>query len=379
MNAGATQAGVTHAGATRVGWYVHHHGRGHVGRLLAIAPHVAAEILCFSSLPQPENLPANCTWILLDPDNTEEPSTGGPLQDRDTDAGGLLHWAPVHHTGHRRRLTTIATTIEHSPVSAFVVDVSAEVSLFVRLLGVPTVLITQPGERTDIPHHLAFRSATKILAPWPGELLRPAHLDDYATVVYVGGISRFEDRATRETSGVGSGSDTGEGTGSDDPTARVRSGVLVLGGAGGTDVTAESITAAAAATPEFAWTALGVPGHGDGAWSADPWDDLRHAEIVIAWAGQNSVADLAAANVNAIVIPQSRPFAEQVQTAEALGLAGLAVVEPSWPSADAWPGLLARALTLQPEWSRWRTAGAAERAAAEIIAVAHGVENGLDS
>jgi hypothetical protein len=333
---------------SRIGWYVHHHGRGHLGRLLAIAPHLDSEVICFSSFPEPADLPANCTWVQLDRDDTPEPETGGPLAGRDPAAGGLLHWAPLLHTGHRRRLTAIATALERTPVTAFVVDVSAEVSLFVRLLGIPTVLITQPGDRDDEPHRLAFRVATTIIAPWPEELLRPAHLDAYHRVVYVGGISRYDDRPVTETS---------------------RSGVLVLGGAGGTDVTAASIDAAQAATGHV-WSALGVPGRAGGAWSADPWDDLGRAEIVVAWAGQNSVADLAAADVRAVLIPQSRPFAEQVQTATAVGRAGLAVVESSWPSADAWPAILDLARALNPDWSRWRTAGAAQRAAAEIDATA---------
>jgi hypothetical protein len=46
------------------------------------------------------------------------------------------------------------------------------------------------------------------------------------------------------------------------------------------------------------------------------------------------------------------------------------VVESSWPSADAWPAILDRARALNPDWSRWRTAGAAQRAAAEIDATA---------
>lgn len=349
---------------SRIGWYVHHHGSGHLGRLRAIAPHLDSEVLCFSSFPEPAGLPANCTWIQLDRDDTAEPETGGPLADRDPTAGGLLHWAPLLHNGHRRRLTTIASVLEERPVSAFVVDVSAEVTLFVRLLGIPTVLITQPGTRDDTPHRLAFQAATTIIAPWPGELLRPDHLEGLP-VVYVGGISRFENRPTVDTD---------------------RSGVLVLGGAGGSDVTATSISDAAASTPGLGWTALGIPasptpGHGTAdvagarpaiTWSDDPWDDLARAQVVVAFAGQNSIADLATANVRAVVIPQPRPFGEQAQTAAALGRAGLAVVEPAWPAADAWPGVLDRAQALRPDWSRWRTAGAAQRAAAAIEATARG-------
>jgi hypothetical protein len=345
---------------TRIGWYVHHHGRGHLARLLAVAAHVTSDIVCFSSLPEPAALPTNCSWVVLDRDDAEEPETGGPLRARDVDAGGLLHWAPALHNGHRRRLSAIAAALEIRPVSAFVVDVSAEVTLFVRLLGIPTILITQPGTRDDVPHTLAFRAAHKVIAPWPGELLRPAHLADLPDVVYVGGISRFDDR-------LAEGQPEG---GTDSPAARPK--VLVLGGAGGTAVTAAVVSAAAAATPEYDWSSLGMLGPGDSGWSDDPWDQLRGAEIVVAWAGQNSIADLAAANVRAVVIPQARPFDEQVQTAEALAGSGLAVVEPSWPAAEDWQGVLARAGSLRPDWRKWRSAGAGQRAAAEIDATAEG-------
>jgi hypothetical protein len=345
---------------TRIGWYVHHHGRGHLARLLAVAAHVTSDIVCFSSLPEPAALPTNCSWVVLDRDDAEEPETGGPLRARDVDAGGLLHWAPALHNGHRRRLSTIAAALESRPVTAFVVDVSAEVTLFVRLLGIPAILITQPGTRDDVPHTLAFRAAHSIIAPWPGELLRPAHLADRPGVVYVGGISRFDGR---QVEGQHEG-------GADSPSARPQ--VLVLGGAGGTAVSMAAVSAAAAATPEYEWSSLGLPGPGGSAWSDDPWDQLRGAEIVVAWAGQNSIADLAAANVRAVVIPQARPFDEQVQTAEALAESGLAVVEPSWPAADDWPGVLTRARALHPDWSTWRSAGAAQRAAAEIDATAAG-------
>jgi hypothetical protein len=345
---------------TRIGWYVHHHGRGHLARLLAVAVHVTSDIVCFSSLPEPAGLPANCSWVVLDRDDGEEPETGDPVRARDVDAGGLLHWAPALHNGHRRRLSAIAAALESRPVTAFVVDVSAEVTLFVRLLGIPTILITQPGTRDDVPHSLAFRAAHRIIAPWPGDLLRPAHLTDLPGVVYVGGISRFDGRPAH-----GAPEDGAAG-----PAARPK--VLVLGGAGGTTVTAAAVTAAAAATPEYAWSSVGMPGPTGSGWSDDPWDALRGAEIVVAWAGQNSIADLAAANVRAVVIPQARPFDEQLQTAQALSRSGLAVVEPAWPAAEDWPDVLARARSLHPDWSRWRSVGAGRRAAAEIDATAEG-------
>lgn len=332
----------------RVAWYVHHHGFGHLGRLLAIARHLDADVDCFSSLPRPEGLPDNCTWTVLEADDGIE-TPGRPPAESDPDAGGALHWAPLLHGGHRRRLTTIAVHLDRHPVSAFVIDVSVEVGVLARLLGIPTVLITQPGRRDDAAHLLAFRLAQKVIAPWPEGLLSTPHLHDVADLANVGGISRFDGRAVASAP---------------------RSGVLVLGGSGGTDVVGSAVDEARRAVPEETWTALGVAGSRAEGWSADPWPALVGAEIVIAWAGQNSVADLAAAGARSVVIPQARPFDEQLQTAAALQRAGLAVVRPEWPRADDWRAVLREARALQPEWSRWRTAGAAERAASEILATA---------
>jgi hypothetical protein len=322
-------------------WYVHHHGRGHLGRLLAIAPHLDADLVCLSSLPEPDALPAHCTWVRLDRDDDPLPGGGEPAG-ADPTAGGLLHWAPLRHPGHGRRLARVAREITTRGAAAVVVDVSVEVTLLARLLGVPPVLLAQPGERDDEPHALGLRAAARVVAPWPADLVPAAHLAPVRDkVVFTGGISRFEGRPV---------------PGGD------RSGVLLLGGRGGSAVAPEQVAAAVAATPGRPWTVLGA----GGAWTEDPWTALTGAGTVVSWAGQNSVADLAVAGARAVVVPQPRPFAEQVTTARALGRAGLAVVEPAWPPAERWPGLLDRAAALEPDWSRWRTAGAAARAAEAV-------------
>jgi hypothetical protein len=328
-----------------IGWYVHHHGRGHLTRLLAIAAHVDAGIRCFSSLPEPAGLPANCTWTVLPRD--DEPGDHGDPRDADPTVAGLLHWAPLDHTGHRTRLAAITAAVAADPVSAFVVDVSVEVALLVRLLGIRPVLIAQPGIRDDAPHRSAFQAATRIVAPWPQALLEPAHLQEVGDkVVYTGGISRFDGRPR-----TGASAD----------------GVLLLGGAGGSAVTGDDIRAAEAASGE-PWRVLG--GASDAAWEADPWEALTSASVVVSWAGQNAIADLAAAEAWAVVVPQERPFAEQAETAAALERAGLAIVARAWPEPAAWPDLLHRARERRPDWSAWQVQGAAERAAAAIMAVA---------
>lgn len=332
-----------------IGWYVHHHGHGHITRFLAIRPQLDADVVCFSTLEAPSPLPDRTIWIQLDRDDLAESGSGGSLSepaDADPTAAGLLHWAPLGHRGHRSRLAHIAAEIVKHPVAAFVVDVSAEVTLFVRLLGIPVVLVGQPGRRTDDAHKMAFRAASRILAPWPAGVVTQPDFGDGVDVVHTGGISRYDGRQPL----------------SDD----TRSGVLVMLGSGGGDVSDDDLRALDEALPEETITVLG-PGRD---WQDDPWQALSSAEIVVSWAGQNSIADLAAAGARGIVIPQQRPFDEQVEMATALEHAGLAVVERGWPEAWQWPSVLDRARAQDPTWSAWQTTGAVERAAAAILDLA---------
>lgn len=96
---------------------------------------------------------------------------------------------------------------------------------------------------------------------------------------------------------------------------------------------------------------------------------------VVPWpvshAGQNSIADIAAARRPAVVIPQPRPFDEQHMTASVLGRHGLAVTAPRWPSGGDWPAVLQRACATDPgRWRQWQVHGAAARAAAAIESTA---------
>jgi hypothetical protein len=323
-----------------IGWYIHHHGYGHLTRFLAVQPHLAASVTVFSSLPAPTDLPEAVTWTQLPPDDGPFERHGArrlPHASEPT-AGGALHWAPLGHPGHRARLAAIADAAVRHDLDAFVVDVSAEVTAFVRLLGVPTVVVTQPGERSDAPHRLAYALADRVLAPWAEGVL-PAPAADPRKVRFTGGISRFD--------GLPGG-------------RRRERRVLFLG-----RTLADAALAQATALLGAAGWRHDVIGTGAGD-RRDPWSLLRGAAVVVSAAGQNSVADLAAAGARAVVVPQERPFDEQETTAAALERLGLAAVCPP----DDAPGLVARvtaaAAASAPDWSPWAVGGAAARAAAVI-------------
>ena len=321
-----------------IGYYVHHQGDGHVTRARAIAAQLGDEVVAgLSSRPRPDDWAG--PWLQLARDDNREPVG-------DVTAGGALHWAPAGHAGLRERMAQLAAWIVTYTPRLLVVDVSVEVTVLARSMGVPTIVMGMPGVREDTPHQLAYRLADAIIAPWPewADVLHGA--EPFADKLHaVGAISRFDGRP-RPTHGEG------------------KPRVVVLSGRGGTELTLPMLDAAECAMPGWTWTVLGPPTN---RWIEDPWRLLCAADVIVTHAGQNAIADVAAARRPAVVIPQPRPFDEQLATARVLEDAALAAVRTTWPEPGEWDGLLGKALTIGGEgWTRWRTGTGAARAAAVL-------------
>jgi predicted glycosyltransferase len=200
--------------------------------------------------------------------------------------------------------------------------------------------------------------ADAILAPWPEGV--PDLLDGgerwAQKLRAVGAISRFDGR---------------EAVAEEDRDGTRR--VIVLSGRGGSGLTRAELEAARAATPGWDWAVLGPP---EDRWVEDPWPLLCAADVVVTHAGQNAIADVAAARRPAIVVPQQRPHGEQRALAHVLERAGLAAVEPAWPQAARWPALLQEAVARDGTgWDRWSDSGGAARAAA-VLAGLHAAATG---
>ncbi|MFD6418788.1 glycosyltransferase [Streptomyces sp. NPDC060194] len=334
-----------------IGYYVHHQGSGHLHRALGIAARLALPVTGLSTLPAPDDWPG--PWVRLPRDDDGDPATFG-----DVTAGGRLHWAPLRHAGLRGRTALLARWVESAAPRLVVSDVSVEVALLVRLMGVPTAVVALRGERTDVPHRTAYDLADLLLAPWPAALPEPGWPAHWrARTLHTGAFSRFDGRPRPGPT---------EGPGGSGRPRRV----LLLMGSGGSDVSPGEVKAARAATPGWEWTTLGGP---DGTWSPDPWPALCAADVVVTHAGQNAVAECAAARRPAVVVPQERPFGEQAATGRALTRGRLCTVVPRWPAAEEWPALLERAREQGGDrWSRWSPGDGAARAAAALAAAAGG-------
>jgi hypothetical protein len=343
-----------------IGYYVHHVGHGHLSRATAIAAELADEVTGLSSLERP--LSWRGDWVTLPRDNSLPASDPAPpgsrAVERDIDAGGRLHWVPLHDEGLRDRMARVAAWIAATRPTVIVSDVSVEIALLARLHGVPVVTIALPGSRDDEAHRLGFAVSSAIVSAWPAEahgMLSGLDVDARAKHVAVGAISRFPPRED----------DVADAAGVEGSERRPR--VLVLGGAAG-GLRPETLHRARARTPDWDWDQVGGVG---GRWVDDPWPLIRHADVVVTHAGQNAIAEVAAARKPAVVVPEPRPHEEQSHTAAVLtDVRWPAIVVTHAEHAD-WPALLSAALDQDGDgWSAWNTGSGAARAAAVIAEVA---------
>jgi Glycosyltransferase family 28 C-terminal domain len=337
-------------GRAMIGYYVHHQGRGHLQRMLAIARHLDEPVTALSSLPAPDS---SWPWVDLPMDNEADGFV-------DPTANGTLHWAPRHDAGLRRRMAIIARWIEDCDPDLMVVDVSVEVATLSRLLGVPTVVVAMRGDRFDRAHRTAYDAADALLAAWPAEFaVFDWPISWLRKAFHAGAITRFAGRVPAPPDNTG-GSPR----------------VLVLWGAGGAGRPNAEIAAAAAAAPDWEWRVANAPADEPDAL----WDQLSWADVVVTHGGQNAVAEVAAARRPAVIIAESRPHAEQAETARALADAGLAVGLQGWPEHGRWPGLLESAHAIGGAgWGRWVSGNAAADAAAFLDTMARAVRRDTDA
>lgn len=316
-----------------IGYYVHHMGAGHLNRARAVAARAGVDVTGLSSLPAPPGWPG--PWVRLERDDWAADVV-------DPTACGNLHWVPEGDDGLRRRMTRISAWLDTARPDVVVSDVSAEVTLLVRLHGVPVVSVVLPGRRGDRAHRGAHAVSTELVAAWPQEASGMVHgltTADARRMHPIGALSRLE-------------------VATPGPCHPGRRTVLVVSGSGGGHPTREQLDRAAAETPDWSWRALGGPGE----WVDDPTPALDGADVVIIQGGESAVADVAARRRPAIVVPAARPFDEQGATGRALATGEWpARVEKHFPRTG-WSERLEHVAALDGrQWRRWCDGHAADR------------------
>ncbi|MFN3473034.1 MAG: glycosyltransferase [Blastomonas sp.] len=311
-----------------IGYYVHHHGAGHLARARVIRDATSFPVTLLGSRVGTEG------FVLAD-DRLEDAFDG---QDRSADRPEALHYAPLDHEGIRSRTARIAQWIEQERPALMIVDVSVEVAMLARLASVPVLYVRLSGRRDDPAHLEAFRGAQALIAPFARKLEHSATPEWVrAKTFYAPGLT--DAMPAPSTAG---------------------GGVLVILGEGGTSLTAHAIAKAASACPQRQWRVIGnmsappaCPANLVFAgWCKSVADEIANASVVVGAAGNGVVGLVMASDRPFVCIPEPRPFGEQVATAAGLERSGAAIVRQTWPDAQHWPAIIASALALDPAGRR---------------------------
>jgi len=345
-----------------IGFYVHHAGRGHLDRTRFVAEALGEQrVVVATSHPEAREALAGVSVTVLATD-----VASGPVGD--VTAGGSFHWVPERPDVSVTRARQLLEWVDrHRPVLV-VVDVSIEVAVFLRMLGIPVVLVRLHGSRDDVTHQFGYRLAEAFLAPYPTLLEDPSTPKSVrARTRYCGVIGQSVPPARPQWYIGGS--------------VERRRRVLVLWGTGSPPPTGPNLDAVALATPGWDWSMIGPQTpvqtptvvHHQG-WVDDVTTAIADTDVVVGAPGDGTLGAVAAAGARLVAIPQVRPFDEQVRKAELLAIHRLAVVCPTWPRPDAWGAVLDEAMELDPaRMALLEADGASARAATALVDLAREV------
>ncbi|RBQ11820.1 glycosyltransferase [Pedobacter miscanthi] len=337
----------------RIAFYVHHHGSGHLMRCLAIAAGLDECEITFlgSGLEKHKSLIPNSIEVIELPMDTP----GKEDTNRVSSSLEGLHYAPLNISGQLQRVAIITHFLASHPRLLLIVDVSVEIAMLARLCGVPTVIVRQHGQRNDLPHHICYRNAAGLLAPYDGRMAGHEPKWIKQKTFYTGGFSRFSPREDLS-----------------DPGQRQ---VAVLIGSGGTTMKGAFFAKLSSQCPSWTFHVIGDTDTGNDFSNVhfhgrmdDPSAVLERCCIVIGNAGHNTVMECASLNKRFIAISEERPFKEQLQKAEIIESLSLAIHIPATQIAGTdWKSLLKKSLSTRPAWGGLVNPDSAKKAAVYLM------------
>ncbi len=354
-----------------IGFFVHHQGRGHATRILAIIRHMpeAQPVTIFTANPAlfSCSLPDHITICAIPSlfERTDETPHNTFLHHQPTP--DVMHCVPLGWPSITHAIAIITNWCDTVKPRLMVVDVSAEIALLCRIASIPAVKIRQHGDRLDAGHLAAYQSCVGLLAPFHEALEQPNMPEwlkaktFYSSGMVPGGIKTSKAEA-RKKLGIDEN----------------KTMMLVMGGKGGEGTPYAPLTLAARCLPEYHIIVLGDVSE---AWHATDsgnlqlvgWTDqsesyIAAADVVVASAGNNTVHEILRYGVPFICIPEWRYYDEQYCKATALHHAKAAIFVNRWPaSPSCWHDVLVRAATLNPDTQMRLTDVYAGRSSAKYL------------
>ncbi|MES1948716.1 hypothetical protein C84B14_15281 [Salinisphaera sp. C84B14] len=339
--------------AKPISFFVHHQGRGHAQRTMAIVRELPATqpVSVLTADPSLFDGFERDIEIVALPNMIGAPVPTPELYDQPTPS--VMHCVPLGLAAMRQTMRRILDHLDDRDTGLFVIDVSAELALLARIASVPAIKIRMHGNRGDAGHLAAYDACAGMLAPFD-ERLEQADYPDWARAktFYSGGLCTSHEHNNDRTAArraLGLPLD--------------REIVVAITGGGGAGTPYAPLTVAARAAPETLFVTVG-PLHREGhetdfanlvnhGWVSHTSDYIAAADIVLASAGDNTVHEVMRTGRAFICAPEWRYFDEQQRKAESLAAVGAAIHLRNWPGdLDGWRTLLERARKLDIEHQR---------------------------
>lgn len=336
-----------------IGFFIHHHGSGHINRCAAITKHIhdrPVTVFC----AQPERFPSLAENIELVgiPNPHGQPSRTNALHHQS--ASTAMDCAPLGVTALREGMGAMAQWMTAQDPALLVSDVSAEVVLLARILSIPAVKLRMHGNRCDAAHVAAYSACVGMLAPFDQRLEQ----------------ADWPDRFQQKTCYSGGLIDSGTPPPSRE-LARQRLGIpsdkqvitAITGSGAGIGTPLAPLTVGARALPAALWLTVGNTaryGHETAfsnlrevGWVDNAADYIAAADVVIATPGDTLIHEVARIGRPLVCIPEWCYYDEQVCKAEALDRLNAAAYSPTWPgSFPAWQALIERAMNVDVDLQR---------------------------
>ncbi len=351
----STPAPVTvNAPPRAIGFFVHHHGSGHIKRCSAIIDHITdrpVTVFC----AQTERFPAmadNVSLVRI-PNPHGQPACTSALHHQS--ASTAMDCAPLGVSALRAGMGAIAQWLATEDAALLVSDVSAEVVLLARILSVPAIKLRMHGNRSDAAHVAAYTACVGLLAPFDERLEQanwPAKFRQ--KTCYTGGLidSSLQPPPSRKLARQRLGLPLGK-----------QVIVAITGSGAGIGTPLAPLTVGARALPDAQWFTLGNTaryGHetafsnlSEVGWVDNAIDYIAAADVVIATPGDTLIHEVARVGRPLVCIPEWCYYDEQACKAEALDGLNVAAYSATWPgSFPTWQALIERALAVDIDTQR---------------------------
>ena len=249
------------------------------------------------------------------------------------------------------RAKALAKAIERYKPKALYCDGVPELAIMVRGMGVPVVLVHLPGNVMNDPTQVfAHELADHIVAHFPSSLEQPNYTFDFKTY-YSGYISQYAGLELKRSK-----------------RSEIDSVTVLLG----YDNFDESVLKNMTKDQNTQFTIIGNKREydlGKNCKLLGQVKDIREAivgEIVISAAGQNTIAELLSLGKRLILLPEPRPYDEQVVHANVLANQNVALLAQENFSTEQWQNVLQKAKIFTPSDKNLVNASAPEEIAQKM-------------